>query len=531
MNTSTNRHITGAASIVGSATLLSRVFGYIRDAVIAAMFGAGFHTDIFFVAFRIPNFFRRLVGEGALAASLVPVFTEEITTGTEERGKELASKIFTIFSIIFLILTVLGIVFSGHLVRILAPGFATTENKLILTISMTRWMFPFLFFIGLMAVAMGILNSMRHFMAPALSPVLFNIAIIVSAIYLSAYFVDPIYALAVGVVLGGLLQFLLQLPYLKKFGFLPRPCIDLNDPAVRRVLYLMGPYALGVAVYQINIFVTQGFASSLVDGSISYLYYANRLVELPLGVFGMAVATAVLPSMSEHAAKGEWNLFRDSFSFAIRIVNFITIPSMVGLLVLGLPIISVLFQRGEFDQEATKSTAYALYFYSLGLVAFTGTRITASAFYSLKDTVTPVLAAISSVVANLVLCFLLIEPLKHGGLALATSMAAFLNFIILFVALRMRMGRIGGMEIVRSAVKVSIASIIMGIGVYCVNIFISRYGGGGLWNIVTLVTSLCVGVAIFLLSAHLLRVCELNFIVKILAERFQRSSRNNDVNE
>ncbi|MEE9591836.1 MAG: lipid II flippase MurJ, partial [Thermodesulfobacteriota bacterium] len=210
MNTPTNRHITGAASIVGSATLLSRVFGYIRDAVIAAMFGAGFHTDIFFVAFRIPNFFRRLVGEGALAASLVPVFTEEITTGTEERGKELASKIFTIFSIIFLILTVLGIVFSGHLVRILAPGFAPDENKLILTISMTRWMFPFLFFIGLMAVAMGILNSMRHFMAPALSPVLFNIAIIVSAIYLSAYFVDPIYALAVGVVLGGLLQFLLQ---------------------------------------------------------------------------------------------------------------------------------------------------------------------------------------------------------------------------------------------------------------------------------------------------------------------------------
>jgi putative peptidoglycan lipid II flippase len=235
--------------------------------------------------------------------------------------------------------------------------------------------------------------------------------------------------------------------------------------------------------------------------------------------------------MSEHAAKGEWHLFRDAFSFAIRIVNFITIPSMVGLLVLGLPIISVLFQRGEFDQEATKSTAYALYFYSLGLVAFTGTRITASAFYSLKDTVTPVLAAISSVVANLVLCFLLIEPLKHGGLALATSMAAFLNFIILFVALRMRMGRIGGMEIVRSAVKVSIASIIMGIGVYCVNIFVSRYGGGVLWNIVTLVTSLCVGVGIFLLSAHLLRVCELNFIVKTLAERFQRSSRNNDVNE
>jgi putative peptidoglycan lipid II flippase len=531
MDTSTNRRITSAASVVGSATLLSRVFGYIRDAAIAAIFGASFHTDIFFVAFRIPNFFRRLVGEGAFAASLVPVFTEEIATGKEGRGKELASKIFTIFSIIFLILTLLGILFSKQLVGILAPGFVHAEDKLILTVSMTRWMFPFLFFIGLLSVAMGILNSMKHFMAPALSPVLFNIAIIVSALSLTTYFGNPIYALAVGVVLGGLLQFLFQLPYLKSFGLLPRPIIDLSDPAIRKILRLMGPYALGVGVYQINILITQRFASGLADGSISYLYYADRLVELPLGVFGIAVATAVLPSMSEHAAKKEWQSFRDAFSFAIRMVNFFTIPSMVGLLVLGLPIISVLFQRGEFDQRAANSTAYALYFYSLGLVAFAGTRITAAAFYSLKDTVTPVLVAIFSVAANLVLCFLLIEPLKHGGLALATSMAAFLNFVILFATLRMRMGRIGGMEIARSAVKVSIASIIMGIGIYCVNFFGNRYGGGGLWIVATLVASLVTGVAIFILSAYLLRVYELNFLVKIFLGRFQRSDGNNNVNE
>ncbi|MFQ5586196.1 MAG: murein biosynthesis integral membrane protein MurJ, partial [Thermodesulfobacteriota bacterium] len=339
---SSKRDITGAASVVGSATLLSRIFGYIRDAVIASAFGAGFETDVFFVAYRIPNFFRRLVGEGALTASIVPVFTEEIASGSRERRRALASRLITLFAVIFLVMTILGILFSRQLVGLLAPGFAATEGKLMLTVSMTRWMFPFLFFIGLFAVAMGLLNSLKHFMAPALAPALFNIVIIASVLLLAGLLPNPLYALAIGVVIGGLVQALFQWPYLKRNGISIRPVWGLRDAALKRVLLLLGPYTLGVAVYQINIFVTQRFASALPEGSVSYLYYADRLVQLPFGVFGVALATAALPSLSRHATGSEWSAFREAFSFSMRMVNFIMIPSMVGLMVLGPPIISVL---------------------------------------------------------------------------------------------------------------------------------------------------------------------------------------------
>ncbi|MFQ5329961.1 MAG: murein biosynthesis integral membrane protein MurJ [Thermodesulfobacteriota bacterium] len=533
-SSSSRRDITGAASVVGSATLLSRILGYVRDAVIAALFGAGFETDIFFVAYRIPNFFRRLVGEGALTASIVPVFTEEIGADSSlsmERRAALAAKFFTLFAIIFLVITLLGILFAPQLVDLMAPGFASTVEKHGLTVSMTRWMFPFLFFIGLFAVAMALLNSLKHFMAPALAPALFNITIIASVILLSALLSNPLYALAIGVVIGGAAQALFQLPYLKRFGVSPRLTWDLRDGALGRVLLLMGPYALGVGVYQINIFITQRFASGLAEGSISYLYYADRLVQLPFGVFGVALATAALPSMSRHAMEGEWSAFREAFSFSIRIVNFIIIPSMVGLVVLGIPIISLLFQRGLFDEQAVNGTAIALYFYSAGLVAFASTKIAASAFYSLKDTKTPVIAAVASVAVNLILCLLLMKPLRHGGLALATSLASFMNLLILIAVLRRRMGGVGGGEIVRSAVKVSIASIIMGIGAYGVYTAGGWYGDSSLWKATVLTAALLSGACIYVISAYLLRVYEMRFLSGIVMEKIGKIRGIKDGND
>ncbi len=529
---SSRRDITAAASVVGSATLLSRILGYIRDAVIASIFGAGFATDIFFAAYRIPNFFRRLVGEGALTASIVPVFTEEAGaefSDSRERRAALASKLFTLFAVIFLVLTILGIVFAHQLVDLLAPDFSLEKQAL--TVSMTRWMFPFLFFIGIFAVAMALLNSMKHFMAPALAPALFNISIIASVILLAALLPNSLYALAIGVVVGGAVQAIFQLPYLKRYGISPKLTWNLRDGALGRILLLMGPYALGVGVYQINMLITYRFASGLAEGSISYLYYADRLVQLPFGVFGVALATAALPSMSRHAMEGEWRSFREAFSFSIRMVNFIMIPSMVGLVVLGIPIISLLFQRGLFDQQAVYGTATALYFYSVGLVAFATTKIAASAFYSLKDTKTPVIAAITSVVVNFLFCLLLIKPLRHGGLALATSLASFMNFIILIAVLRRRMGGIGGGEIIQSAVKVCVASIVMGIGVYGVVTAGGWYGDSGLWKAVVLALSLISGVLLYLFSAYLLRVYEMRFLGGIVLEKIGKIRGIKDEND
>ena len=517
--TSSKRDITGAASVIGSATLLSRVFGYIRDAVIASIFGAGVETDIFFVAYRIPNFFRRLVGEGALAASIVPVYTDELSTGPAERGANLASKLITLFGIIFLVMTVLGIIFAPSLVRLLTPEFVAGGEKMALTVSMTRWMFPFLFFIGLFAVAMALLNSLKHFLTPALAPVLFNIAVIVSVLFLSALLPNPLYALAIGVVIGGAAQALIQWPSLKRRGISIRPTLRLWDGALKRILLLMGPYALGVGVYQINILVTYRFASGLAEGSISYLYYADRLVQLPFGVFGVAIATAALPSMSRHATESEWGAFKDAFAFALRMVNFVMLPAMAGLMILALPIISLLFQRGVFDQRAADGTAYALYFYSVGLLAFSTTKIAASAFHSLKDTVTPVLAALASVVVNYLLCMLLIGPLHHGGLALANSMASFMNLFILVAVLRWRMGPIGGREIARSAVKVCAATAIMAIGVYGVKTVGGWYGVSGWWQAAVLIVSLLSGVLLYFISAYLLKVYEIRFFYEMIMER------------
>lgn len=518
------KNITKAASIVGGATFISRILGYIRDAVIAAYFGTGTFADIFFIAYRIPNFFRRLVGEGSLTVSFIPVFTEELTLNSKDRAKRLVSISFTFFTILLAVLTIIGILFSPQIVEIMVPGFAKIENKLPLTISLTQWMFPFLFFICLAALSMGILNSLKCFSAPALSAIWFNLSIIGSTVFLIPLFKQGIYALAFGVVFGGMLQLLYQLPYLKKYHMLPAIDFSFNDPAIKRIVVLMSAAIPATAVYQINILITNGFASVLKEGSISYLYYADRIVELPMGVFVIAVATAVLPSMSEYAVKEDWPGFKESLSFAIRLVTFITIPATVGMVVLGTPIIAVLFQRGEFSHVATSGTVYALYFLSLGLVAFGGVRILVSAFYSLKDTFTPVKVGIAAVSANIIFCFLLIGPLQHGGLALATSLSSILNLLLLFLVLRKRLGGIGGRKIFVSAVKVAVSSVLMGIGVYVISLLVD-WSDGGITVLKLLVLSAAVvfGVVSYLVFARFFKSPELVFLIDMLREKWSRS--------
>lgn len=522
---SETKNITKAASIVGGATFLSRILGYIRDAVIAAFFGAGTSADIFFIAYRIPNFFRRLVGEGSLTVSFIPIFTEELSLGSKQKAKILANRAFTFFTIILAALTITGIIFSEQIVELTAPGFANIQNKLSLTVSLTKWMFPFLLFICLVALGMGVLNSLKHFSAPALSPIWFNLSMIGSVIFLLPFFKEPVYALAFGVVLGGMLQFLYQLPYLKRYDMFPNFDFNFNDPAIKKIVFLMLPAVLATGVSQINVLVTSRFASHLSDGSVAYLYYADRIVELPMGVFVIAVATAALPSMSEYAIRQDWQGFKDSLSFSIRLVTFITIPAAVGIIVLATPIVTMLFQRGRFGPEATGGTVVALYYFSIGLASFGGVRILVSAFYSLKDTFTPVKIGIAAVVANIAFCFLLVGPMKHSGLALATSLSSFVNLLLLFLVLRKRLGGIGGRKILASALKVLSSSIIMGIAVYGVSLFVNWSDGGiTLLKLSVLSFAIICGVMIYLLCAKLFKSPEMHFLTEILKEKLGKNT-------
>ncbi len=455
--------IAKAAGIVGGATFLSRIFGFIRDMIVAQFFGTGMATDAFFVAFRIPNLLRRLVGEGALTASFIPVYTEYITQRPREEGDELVKASFSILAIGLLFVATVGILASPWIVRIMAYGFSQEPEKFRLTVALTRLMFPYIFFIGLVALAMGVLNSWKHFFAPALAPVLLNLAIIFCALSFSSMLQEPVFSLAFGVLWGGMAQLVFQVPFLQRqgiaWGFLFKPL----HPGVKRVARLMAPSVLGLAVTQLNVLVNTLLASYLPEGSVSYLYYADRLLEFPMGIFAIAVATAVLPVMSEHSAKKDWEKLRGTLSFALRLVFFVTLPAMVGLIVLRQPILNLLFQRGAFTAHSTEMTAQALFYYSLGLTGFAGVRIIVPVFYSLQDTKTPVKVAFVALMVNALLGVALMGPLRHGGLALATSLAAGINFALLVFLLRQRLGRIGLKQIFRSFLKSLGASLIMGV--------------------------------------------------------------------
>ncbi len=514
---STNEgRITGAASIVGGATVASRMLGYLRDASIAYVFGAGVYADAFFMAYRIANLLRRLVGEGALTSSFIPIFTDELNKRDRADVVRLVASIFTLFAIILIALTGLGMFFSPQIVRLLSPGFVSDPLKFALTIDLTRMMFPYMFFVGLMAIAMGVLNSMRHFAAPAISPVFFNLAILFCVFVVAPLLDTPVYALGIGVLVGGFFQFAIQVPYLKRYGFSPRLSLGMRDPAIKKIFLLMGPAAFGVGVYQLNIFVTLWFSSRLAEGSVSYLYYAGRLMELPLGVFSVAVTTAALPSLSEHVAKKDWAGFRESFSFAVRIVNFVTIPATVGLFVLSYPIIDVLFKRGEFGVNDAVGTAGALYYYAIGMVPVAVSRIFMSVFYASKDTVTPVWVAFVSFVFNVIFCFILIGPLKHNGLALATSIAGLINAVMLFMLLRKKFKDIDAGFMLKSALKSCFASIVMGIIIYAI-IYASGFEHlSVLSKSVVIVVCMATGMLSYLAMARALKCPEIAFLKVIL---------------
>lgn len=424
-----------ATSLVSTLTFASRMLGFARDMLLASFFGAQAGIDAFYVAFRIPNFMRRLFAEGAFSQAFVPVLSEYQQTRTELELKTFLDKIMGSLSLVLLIITIIGVLAAPVIIFLFAPGFGAGSYRTILATEMLRVTFPYLMLISLTAMGGAILNTFGYFGVPAFTPVILNICMIAAAYIGVTYCAIPVTALAWGVFAAGLLQLLFELPFLKQKGLLPRPRVDFRDPGVKRVLALMVPALFGVSVAQINLMVDSIFASFLPVGSVSWLYYTDRLTDFPLGVFGVAIATVILPHLSRQFVDGDDARFSNAMDWGIRMVLLIGVPAAIGLSVFSMPMIATCFAYGKFVLQDVLQTQKSLIALGIGVPAFMLVKILASGFYAGQDIKTPVRVGIWSMVFNSLMCASLVSFLAHAGLALASSLAGFLNAGILLYLL------------------------------------------------------------------------------------------------
>lgn len=521
---SEHRSLVRSASLITGITLLSRVFGYLRDQRIAFLLGAGLEADAYTIAYRIPNLLRRLVGEGAVSAAFIPVFSKYLAKENRQEAWEFANAMLTIITLIMAAVTVIGILASPLLVLAISYGFTQTPGKVELAAGLARLMFPYIFLISLSALAMGVLNSLHKFAAPAAAPVLLNLSIIAFS-FLSGAFSTPERALAAGVVVGGVLQLAIQVPQLVRSGWRFRPRLNLAHPDVRRTARLMGPVIVGAGVAQINLIVDGQFASFLGNGPQMALYLSDRVMELVLGGYSIAIATVVLPMLSRNAAQSNTGQMLSTLNFACRMILFITIPSTIGLIVLRVPIIRVLFEHGEFNADSTALTAFPLLFFAFGLSAFSLVKVVVSAFYSIEDTRTPVKVAIGAMLLNIVLNFAFFRPLQVGGPALATATAGIFNALTLVVLFSRRNGSIGLRSILKSLGRFLVGALALG-GVAAV--LINRPGFYDdqpfVQQAVALSVTIAASAAIYFAVAYVLRCPELGEIREVFRRRRSESA-------
>ncbi len=465
---SEKKQILKSASVITLVTLVSRFLGYVRDQRITLLLGTSIVADSFFLAFRIPNLLRRLVGEGAMTASFIPVFTGYMAEKQKGEVWDFANRLFWTLAVLLAGITVLGIYFSPELVKLFTL-LEPSPDRWDRAVQLNRVMFPYIFFIGLAALAMAILNCFHQFALPASTPIALNLCIIGCSFWVvKSNFPDPSLALAAAVLIGGSLQLAIQIPALLKRGMTFRFAFSPGHPGVRSVGRLMVPGFFGVGIYQVNLVVSSMFAASpkMPDGTVTSIFVADRVTELVLGGYAVSVATAILPMMAHQAAAHDFESLKKTLAFSLRIVSFITVPAMVGLVILREPIIQVLFEHGKFGATSTALTARALLFSGVGLPAFAATRLIVPAFYSTKDTRTPVKAGFYAAGANILLNYIFLksffQTFQNGGPAFATSLAAYFNFLFLFVIFRQRFGRLGTLEILASMGKVVVCSAVMG---------------------------------------------------------------------
>lgn len=424
-----------STSLVSAMTFMSRIMGFVRDMILAQLFGAQAGMDAFFIAFKIPNFMRRLFAEGAFSQAFVPVLSEYQKTRTLEEIRLFLARIAGSLSIVLTLVTLIGIIAAPYIVFIFAPGFGEHTSRSVLATEMLRITSPYLMLVSLTAMAGAILNTYGYFGVPAFTPVLLNICMILAAIYLSPHFAEPVVALAWGVFIAGITQLLFQLPFLYHRKLLVKPSLMMKDEGVRRVLKLMVPALFGVSIAQINLLVDTIFASFLAVGSVSWLFYTDRLTDFPLGVFGVAIATVILPHLSRRHAEQSSNLFSRALDWGLRTLLLVGVPSGLGLALFAMPLIASCFAYGEFSLTDVVQTQKSLFTLALGVPAFMMVKVLASGFYARQNIKTPVKVGALAMVANTIFCALLIKPLAHAGLTLASTLAGYINCGILLVLL------------------------------------------------------------------------------------------------
>jgi putative peptidoglycan lipid II flippase len=527
---------TRATGVVGIAILCSRVLGLLREVIFAALFGASRNMDAFLTAFRAPNMLRDLFAEGALSTAFVTTFSRRIATDGDESAWRLASKVATLTVVFMSALTVVGIIGAPLLIQILAPGFPA--EKAALTIQLTRIMFPFILLVSLAALVMGMLNARNVFGPPAMASSFFNLGSIIGGVAL-CYWLEPqadwrhphfgergLMGLAIATLIGGLLQLLVQLPSLGRVGFRFRPDFNWRDAGVRTILALMLPATIAASAVQVNVLVNSVFASKLGDGPITWLNIAFRLMQLPLGIFGVAIATVTLPLVSRSAALGNKADFRGALAHALRLVMLLTIPSAIGLVILAEPIIALIYQHGRFTAAATVHTAEALRFYAIGLVGYSAVKVLAPAFYALDRRNLPMLVSLLSIAVNFCLnwFFTFRLHLGHRGLALSTSLVAIINFLILYAMMRRYAGRLETGAMIKTLIKLLFAGVLL--AAVCLltqhYLSLSDVGAPTLRNAVALMMTIAVGGATFFGAAYLLHVAELRDVVTLVRGRFSR---------
>jgi putative peptidoglycan lipid II flippase len=530
---SQSEKIARSASIASAAVMASRITGLLRESVMAYLFGAGMENEAFTLGFRIPNLTRDLFAEGALSSAFVPIFTEYLHKRKKEEAVALANLVATALIIIVGSICLAGVVLAPYIVSWFVPGFKETPGKFELAVMMTRIMFPFLLLVALAAQAMGVLNACNQFAVPATASTFFNIGSVTFGILLGSVAgptlgISRITGMAWGVVLGGALQLLWQVPSLIKLGFLFRPIIDWSHPGLRHILTLMGPAIIGSAATQINVFVNSNFASH-IPGALVWLNCAFRFMQLPIGIFGVAIATATVPSISRSVTRGDFDEFRKTLSQSMAMVFLLTVPSSVGLAVLGKSVIGAIYQSGRFTQTDTQNAASALAFYAIGLAGYAALKVIIPAYFALNDSRTPMFVSFVSIAVNFIVAGSLTRwtKLGHAGLALSTSAVALAGFIILFTLLRNRIHGIYGRALIRAVGEVSLASAIMGCVVWLISRYIeSKLGLSRSAHLVNLAFSVPAGLVTYYSICRLLRVEELDLAVRAvagpLARRFKR---------
>lgn len=510
-----------STGIVAISTLSSRILGFVRDVIIANVFGASRELGGFFIAFRIPNLFRRLVAEGSLTISFIPVYTEYLENKGKDEALKLAQKTLSILIIVLLCIVSIGIIFSPYIVNIFAYGFDDIEI-INFTVYMNRLLFPYLFLVGIVAFSMGYLNSNRVFFAPAFSPVLLNVGFIIGALLFTKFFEKPLIGLVCGVLFGGILQLLLQIPYMIKHGFKMKISIDFKHPGIRRIFKMIAPAVFGIAVYQLNILINTAYASTCEEGSIPYLYYCDRLTELILGIFIVSIGNVILPEMSRFAASKDYKALKEMYRKAVLVSLFLAVPASAALIIIGYPLLNVMFVRGSFTNVDALNTFKALKYAALAVPSLAVLRISTPTFYSMEDTKTPVYSAVAALIVNIVCGYYLKNTiLSYAGLSLSISIAAFVQVTILVIFLHKKIGNFGFRKIFSELLKIVVATIVMSLVIFYLKNMVDWDGGKFISKILSLLLIIFTGGGAFFIVCWIVNLEEFKFLINTFFKRLK----------